>query len=204
MSAKQELYDNVIWNSNGETKAIMFTSRNKDNKNVEHFKQRTKVFLTDKAYNDHFSQFNAFVADGVVGEMSRMYVSVNARNLDKVNRLLVHKLIDEEIDLLSNMDAKVAGLAMKPECAKTRRWLFDYDDLPNKIYDFLNDLTQEMGDILYVTNSTPNGHAIVVEHGFDTRLLLKKWENVSLKRDDMLCFAWKTKEGSNKNVVESN
>ena len=37
---------------------------------------------------------------------------------------------------------------------------------------------------------TPNGYAVILEHGFDTRELLSKWKDVELKRDDMLCIAW--------------
>lgn len=46
---------------------------------------------------------------------------------------------------------------------------------------------------LIITHKTPNGYAVVVDNGFDTRKLLEKWSNVSLKKDAMLCFAWKTK-----------
>ena len=35
---------------------------------------------------------------------------------------------------------------------------------------------------------TPNGYAVVVNHGFDTRDLLKKWKDydITLKRDELL------------------
>lgn len=39
---------------------------------------------------------------------------------------------------------------------------------------------------------TPNGYAVVVDQRFDTRNLLEKWTNVTLKRDDLLCVRWST------------
>ena len=40
---------------------------------------------------------------------------------------------------------------------------------------------------------TPNGYAVVVERGFDSRDLLSKYPFVELKRDDMLCVKWTEK-----------
>lgn len=37
-------------------------------------------------------------------------------------------------------------------------------------------------------HKTPNGYAIVVEHGFDTRELMEKWKgyDITLKKDELL------------------
>lgn len=40
------------------------------------------------------------------------------------------------------------------------------------------------------THKTLNGYGIIVDQRFDTRDLLKKWTNVSLKRDDLICVDW--------------
>ena len=64
------------------------------------------------------------------------------------------------------------------------KWLFDFDiDSPLTVLQFYNDLP--VNGTIY---KTPNGYAVVVEHGFDTRELMKKWENydITLKRDELL------------------
>lgn len=61
-------------------KGVFFVSRNKDNKDVKDFKQRKISFLTDKSLDELKGKFDAFVARGVKGELSRFYISVNERN----------------------------------------------------------------------------------------------------------------------------
>ena len=65
--------------------------------------------------------------------------------------------------------------------------MFDYDDDKSKIGDFIADVTELYLDVPEKFE-TPNGYAVVVNHGFDTRELLKKWGKVELKRDAMLCI----------------
>lgn len=55
--------------------------------------------------------------------------------------------------------------------------------------NFINDIITESGLKLdkIETTKTPNGYAVVIKHGFDTRKLMDKWgSDVELKRDDML------------------
>lgn len=43
-------------------------------------------------------------------------------------------------------------------------------------------------------HKTPNGYAVIVNQRFDTRQLLQDYQNVELKRDDLLCYSWDTKK----------
>ena len=65
-------------------------------------------------------------------------------------------------------------------------WVVHDDDV-ELVDEFVKDVEQYTKATKY---KTPNGYAVVLEHGFDTRELLSKWKDVELKRDDMLCIAW--------------
>lgn len=43
---------------------VLFVSRNKDNKNLETFKERKVSFVTTKGFEEIKSQFQVFVNDG--------------------------------------------------------------------------------------------------------------------------------------------
>ena len=43
---------------------ILFKSRNKDNKNIQHFNQRSQTFLSDAPIETLNNQFDAFVEAG--------------------------------------------------------------------------------------------------------------------------------------------
>ena len=180
---------------------VLFVSRNKDNKDITNFTERRKSFITNKTVEELGSEFSSFVKMGVVGEISRMYYSVNERDPEKIYKELMHFLFDNPNFNLCSLDSKLAGIAAKKECAKTKRWMFDFDinDF-KKVKDFLKDIEW----ILFKANSepinieihkTPNGYAIITQKGFDTRELLTKWnKDVTLKRDDLLCVKWDRRE----------
>lgn len=169
---------------------VLFVSRKKDNKKIEGFKERRMAFLTHESIvsTKLNVQFNNFVSEGLQGEMSRMYYSVNSRNEQKVHKELLHFLIDNPAFNLCTLGAKTAGIAMRHSNAETKRWLFDFDiNNQEQLKEFVADIP-----CVATTYATPNGFAVIVDHGFDTRALLKKWgENVALKRDDLLCCGWK-------------
>lgn len=175
----------------------MFVSRNKDNQNVKNFKQRNHSFLTQKNVKELLTDFNEFVNRGVEGETSRLYLSVNARKIDVIRKSLLKHLIDNEEANLTNLDKLVASLSMKPGTALTKKFLFDFDEGKDfeKLIEFIANIYDENEflneDICY--SETPNGYAVVVNHGFDTRELLEKWQNVELKRDGMLFQSIKKK-----------
>lgn len=170
---------------------VFFCSRNKDNKDLENFSERKRSFLStdiSKAERD----FEHFVEDGRDGEFCRMYVSVNTRDRNKTRQGVLHWLIDDTEPNLEMIQAKICGIAMKHENAETKKWLFDFDSedvsdlvkFNDELYDY---------DIPHEVHRTPHGYAIVTDHGFDTREILKDRDFVTLKRDDMLCYKWQIK-----------
>ena len=177
---------------------VLFISRNKDNKDIENFKERRKSFITTKSPEELKRTFEHFVKDGVDGEMSRFYYSVNARDANKVRKQLLHFLIDEDFNL-AHLDGKLASIAAKKECAKTKRWMFDFDlDNNVEVSKFLTDISKCVTEPLHTEiRETPHGYAIITERGFDIRNLGLDdiWYNIAtLKKDDLLCYAWERKD----------
>lgn len=195
-------------NDNDEVLSVAFyVSRNKDNENVAGFKERKKMFVTQS--NPVSNEFTNFINDGVDGEFSRAYISINGRSSKKTRKELIHWLIDNEDANLVKIQNKVCSIAMKKENAVTNRWLFDFDSCDvAKLYDFCDEL-EKMGfgkwDSIfevpheyvlkdwYVVHNTPHGYAIVTSRGFDTREILKDRPYVTLKKDGMLCVDWDRK-----------
>lgn len=195
-----------------ELNVVLFTSRNKDNKHIANFKERRMSFVTSKTTNELLSEFEAFVQNGIDGEMSRFYISVNPRSNSKVQKALIHYLIDNEINMakLPSIVASISANIENRHETDGKNWLFDFDPIENvnmgeKLDEFVDDIIEEFKNTktkkqtkrpepIIITHKTPNGYAVVVNNGFDTRKLLEKWTNVSLKKDALLCFAWKTKE----------
>ena len=162
----------------------MFRSRNKDNAHLSNFHERCKTIL---AYAEDEPKvrrdFERFAAEGIPGEKTRLYRSVNRRDENKIREELTIRLIKDKPSM-TKLNATVTSVAMQANNRAESKWLFDFDvdDLAT-LLQFNNDLP--VGGTIY---KTPNGYAVVVEHGFDTRELMKKWENydITLKRDDLL------------------
>lgn len=190
---------------------VMFTSRNKDNKELEGFKQRTKAFLHNHDLEDDLNlsdtimwivlelrkEFSYFVDQGVKGETSRMYVSVNPRNTDKANMDLVHYLIDNPNTSPNNVYNKLVSFASKKENALSQRWLFDIDTDKEEEFNSVLDSIKYYGEFnesSLALSKTVNGYAIVVPHGFDSRKVLEEHDFVELKRDGNLLSYWATKD----------
>lgn len=180
----------------GALRVVLFISRNKDNKDIEDFKERRETFVTHRSYDDETlkRKFEAFVAGGQDGEVCRMYMSVNARNEKKVRKALLHELIDKEDFSLSNIEALVASIAARKENALEKKWMFDfdYDDI-GYLEEFCNAIHGIDAEVKTESHKTPHGYAVITNRGFDTRELAKKWSDATLKRDDLLCVAWQTK-----------
>ena len=199
------------WNSKDVSKeeiwTILFVSRNKDNRDVENFNQRKKSFVSTKKPEDLLKEFEVFVNEGVDNEFSRFYVSINSRSNSKTFKALQHKMLDEEFNL-ATMPQRIAAIASKTENAyEKNKWLFDFDpienvDLEESLESFIEDVNQAYNEtenrkeeLEITTHKTPNGYAVITNQRFDTRKLMEKWkDNVELKRDDLLCYAWKTKK----------
>ena len=199
------------WNSEDVSKeeiwTILFVSRNKDNRDVENFNQRKKSFVSTKKTEDLLKEFEVFVNEGVENEFSRFYVSINSRSNTKTFKALQHKMLDEEFNL-ATMPQRIAAIASKTENAyEKNKWLFDFDpienvDLEESLESFIEDVYQAYNEtdnrkepLEVIKHKTPNGHAVITTQRFDTRKLMEKWkDNVELKRDDLLCYSWKTKK----------
>ena len=199
------------WNSEDVSKeeiwTILFVSRNKDNRDVENFNQRKKSFVSTKKPEDLLKEFEVFVNEGVENEFSRFYVSINSRSNSKTFKALQHKMLDEEFNL-ATIPQRIAAIASKTENAyEKNKWLFDFDpienvDLEESLESFIEDVYQAYNEtdnrkepLEVIKHKTPNGYAVITTQRFDTRKLMEKWkDNVELKRDDLLCYSWKTKK----------
>lgn len=194
----------------GKLRVVIFVSRNKDNKNIDGFKERRKAFVTHKNMNDVSLslEFTAFVNAGNTGEISRMYMSVNARDEKKVRKALLTELIDKEDFSVSSIPSLTASVAARKENALTKHWLLDFDNKDSHLSsEFIDELCKseefiESNNEILMFKNTPNGYGIIIDHGFDTRKLLDgysdiacaKWSDiVTVKRDDLLCVDWRIK-----------
>lgn len=169
--------------------------------------QRKKSFVSTKKPEDLLKEFNVFVNKGVENEFSRFYVSINSRSNIKTFKALQHKMLDEEFNL-ATMPQRIAAIASKTENAyEKNKWLFDFDPIENvnleeSLKSFVEDVKQAYNEtenrkenLEITTHKTPNGYAVITNQRFDTRKLMEKWkDNVELKRDDLLCYSWKTKK----------
>lgn len=174
-------------------RVVLFVSRNKDNKDLPDYTQRKKSFVTKDSLEKLETDFNDFVNKGLTGELSRMYVSVNARDEEKVKRELMHELFDDNVEL-TKLQSKLASLAAKSKCAAQKKWMFDFDSEDKTLLsNFVSEL-EVLTESEPTVHKTPNGYAVVVERGFDARNLLTEYSFVELKRDDMLCYKWMRKE----------
>lgn len=180
---------------------VFFSSRNKDNANLEAFKPRTRTFLSKYANHTELDpnikyQFDEFVKQGINGELSRCYVSINAANPAKVNNSLMHYLIDHQNATPLQVQNKLISFANKPQNLATHRWLLDCDTSDhNRFLKILHWLENNKISIKQY-KPTKSGYAIVTEHGFDTREFLKEFPEVENKKESdlLVCFAQNKKE----------
>lgn len=170
---------------------VLYKSRNKDNKDVPNFKERSYSYVVDSEYDLSIIKrdFHFFAGKGVDAEKSRLYISNNDRNALKVHRQLQHLLVDDPHLPLPQLPQKIASIASKKENSASSEWMFDYDAEPSRLQEFITDVYHESGIPLsmMVISPTVSGFFVSVPHGFDTRALLSKWVDVGLHRDGM-CF----------------
>lgn len=180
------------WLNDDDYVVVAYLSRNKDNKEVENFKERRRTRLCKVKDLDLYDDFDEFVRRGRPGEFCRCYISQNARDMKRVRKKLLHFLVDtDEFDPV-RLEAKVAGLAAESDCALTKRWFFDFDLDDEAEKDlFVEDVYGFMVKGEVESFKAPHGWAVCVDHGFDTRALLDRWGEVAtLKRDDLVCVDW--------------
>lgn len=206
------------WNSEKQNPddplyVVLFTSRNKDNRDVPEYHERRRAMLwhlpdTLSPSETLNRRFLSFVRDGSDGELSRIYITLNRRDPVKIKRMLMHQLIDDNLTgstPLAHMETTVASIAAKKECAAEHKWFFDFDLADENTRDyFIKDVANAAGEdnsVSYV--NTPHGYAVIVNHGFDIRKLsdfskdLMQSGSITLKRDDMICVRWMRKEDTN-------
>lgn len=187
-------------NKDAPLHVCLMVSRNKDNKHIEGFRERRVAKLipyTSKGIYKIMNEFSDFCNKGFDNEFCRLYISLNARNPKKVRKCLIHTLIDEDDFNLANLDVIVASIAARKENALEHKWFFDFDSKDTKkLTEFIKDIKTIDETAFSYCRETPHGYAIIVNHGFDTRKLMEKWSNeATLKRDDLICYAWKDVDG---------
>lgn len=167
----------------------LIRSRNKDNKDIPNFKERAKTILEYKENEDRvIKEFHKFAADGVPGERTRLYRSVNSRNEEKIREELIIRLLRDKPSM-TKLNHTLASVAQQVENRDESKWLFDFDvNDEEKVDDFIDDIYFYSGIENHELHKTPHGYAIIVPHGFDIRELVKKWKDydITLKRDELL------------------
>ena len=168
----------------------LIRSRNKDNRDILNFKERTKTILAYKE-NEHkvIEVFKSFAAKGDPGEQTRLYRSVNSRNEEKIREELVIRLLRDKPSM-TQLNRTLASVAQQVQNRDESKWLFDFDVDDDKLaLGFINDITN-YGFVFnqIELHKTPHGYAIIVPHRFDTRELMEKWKDydIILKKDELL------------------
>lgn len=177
-------------------KVVFFVSRNKDNRDVPNFKERKETFF-QKSAEDTERRFKHFVEDGQPGEYSRYYVSVNNRDMEKTQKDLMCYFVQNNLSVrLAGLETLACSMAMKPENAATKYWLFDLDEMTKmQAKEFQNWVRK--CDVTTVLRPTKSGYALVVFSRFDYRDVLNRAEQagykVELKKDAQLFVKGMTK-----------
>ena len=175
-----------------EYTVVLFKSRNKDNKHIEGFKENSKQFLvTDMSkVSEKFEQFVSKQPECV---LCRCYISVNKRNGDLIQKQLISYLALNDMDL-SKIENKTVSIAMLPQCATAKKWLFDFDyENEEQILEFIEDIKNIDSTLEIKYKKTVHGFAVITSHGFDTRALLAKGSDCENKKDGMFLLEWKVK-----------
>lgn len=180
----------------------MFRSRNKDNKEIKGFKERCKTIISYRENEDKVREsFEKFAAEGLPGEKTRLYRSVNSRNEEKVREELIIRLLRDKPNI-TELNRVLASVAQQVENRDESKWLFDFDcddillmnlfvkDIKemSKVYWDEKNTELAINSVEIEAYKTPHGYAIITSNGFDTRELMEKWKDydITLKRDELL------------------
>lgn len=180
---------------------VLFRSRRKDNRQVDGFEERFESFLTRKRPFELRDRFTRFVDQGKPGEVSRFYVSVNARDNAKTCTALMHLLIDADDVDMATLDQMAVSVAMQPEQRAERHWLLDVDDPSRSRVEALRrriERIYEESDAPGAVTVIPtiNGYHLVCSHGFDVRQLGDMQEWAEVKKDALYLYDHARKEAS--------
>ena len=181
-------------------RAVIFISRNKDNKHLPNYKQRKETFASDKSLDELKLKFDRFVEQGQPGELSRFYYGVNDRSNRKavaeLIKYLTNQMANNEYVNYDNIETIALEAAMKAPTV-TNKWLFDFDETSEeRLHEFIADIKQEETSekpLDVEVYKTVSGYSVVTSRGFDVRALQPKWPQVELKRDGHLLVDFKQK-----------
>ena len=186
MSGKFRKWNTAKESTENNLYVVFFTSRNKDNKDIKNFKERKKAFISSKSIEELKQEFLIFCNKGLNSEICRFYISTNARDRIKINRALIHFLIDNPKISSEDIPAMLVIIAARKENALEKKWLFDFDDNEedncNTFCNMINDINPNVNITKY---KTPNGFHIISDRGFDTRKLFEKFPKITLQKDGL-------------------
>lgn len=186
MSGNFKKWNTIKESTKNNLYVVLFISRNKDNKNIENFKERKKAFVSSKSIEELKQEFLIFCNKGLKSEMCRFYISTNARDRIKINKALIHFLIDNPEIPTEDIPAMLVRIAARKENALEKKWLFDFDDNDeDNCNAFCNMINTIDPNVIITKYKTPNGFHVISNRGFDTRKLFENFPKVTLKRDDL-------------------
>lgn len=195
-----------------EFHTLMFVSRNKDNEGIDGFRPRCEQHVVKldvesvdtlaAAARDKFDEmFDRFVNEGVDGETSRMYVTLNGADSDRCLKELAIAVLQDKIADVTKVNSTLVSIVARPEMAMTKRWLFDADCdvatariFADRVDDRLaarygEDSPNARCSIL----PSKNNFAIVTNARFDARGVLDGFPDIELKREASLFCEARTK-----------
>jgi hypothetical protein len=112
----------------------------------------------------------------------RIYRSVNKRDLEKAQKLLMIEMIVKPERIYDRVDSEWKSILMQKSCRAERNLLIDIDRVDKDLIESTRSfLTVE--ELLIEENKTPNGHHFVAKN-FDHRDI-GKIEDVEIKNDDL-------------------
>ena len=93
---------------------------------------------------------------------------------------------------MTQLNRTLASVAQQVQNRDESKWLFDFDidneKLADKFIHAIHSYSVTIPIKLIEKYKTPNGYAIIIPHGFDTRVLMEKWKDydITLKKDELL------------------
>lgn len=172
---------------------VTFCSRNKDNGNVDSFKSRCQafpVYLNPIDIETLQSKFQKFAKEGLSDEVSRFYITLNARYEDGVRNDLICRMLQNETDF-SRMNRVITSIAARCNDLVTKCWMFDVDgdSMAQQSAEFvvmIDTQAQELASgVRQAVDSykTKNGCHIITSAHFDTRKIEEYYSQVTLKHN---------------------
>ena len=181
---------------------VTFCSRHKDNQGIEGFKQRCQafpVYLNPIDSEMLETKFQKFCEDGLPYEVSRFYITLNARYERGVQNDLICHILQNGVNL-SSMNRVTTSIAARCNDLVTKRWMFDVDgdDMAQQSAEFsviIATKTRELASGVRqaaASYKTKNGCHIITSAHFDTRKVEQYYPQATLKRNADCLVAYGT------------